>query len=377
MAGLYLHIPFCKQACTYCDFHFSTSLGQRDRVMSAILKEIAMRAPEANGAGLGSIYLGGGTPSVVGTEALENLLRTIAEHFTITGSAEVTIEANPDDVTVDALRQWKDLGITRVSLGIQSFRDDRLKWMGRAHDAAQARRSIELISTTGFASWTIDLIYGLPGMTTAEWDEQLALALDHRMPHLSAYCLTVEKGTALEHQVRKGLVTPAADDAQATQFDHLVARMESAGLVQYEISNFGREGHFAAHNSSYWKGVPYIGVGPSAHSFDGIVRRWNVANNVRYAEALETGTPFWEEEMLSHGQRVNERLMTGLRTIWGVDLRTLGDDVRTRENRTIVKYQELGDLVISGDRLLLTPKGRRYADRIASDLFLTGEDGGH
>jgi len=377
MAGLYVHIPFCKRACTYCDFHFSTSLGQRDRVMAAILKEIAMRAPGSNGARLGSIYLGGGTPSVVGAQALENLLRTIAEHFTITGSAEVTIEANPDDVTADTLRLWKDLGITRVSLGIQSFRDDRLKWMGRAHDSARARRSIELLSTAGFASWTIDLIYGLPDMTSEEWDEQLTFALDHGMPHLSAYCLTVEKGTALEHQVRKGLVKPAADHAQATQFDHLVARMERAGLVQYEISNFGREGHFAAHNSSYWKGVPYIGAGPSAHSFDGTVRRWNVANNVRYAEALETDNRFWEEETLSHSQRVNERLMTGLRTIWGVDLLTLGDDVLARERRTIVKYRELGDLVIRNDRLLLTPKGRRYADRIASDLFLMGDDAGH
>jgi len=191
------------------------------------------------------------------------------------------------------------------------------------------------------------------------------------MPHLSAYCLTVEERTALHHQVKKGLIRPANDEAQGAQFDRLVQRMEDAGLVQYEISNFGREGHFAVHNSNYWKGVPYIGIGPSAHSFDGAKRRWNVANNARYAAAIAQGQRYWEEETLTHAQRVNERIMTGLRTIWGVDLRTLGDDVRAREQRTIELYVRQGDLTIDPERLLLTPKGRRYADRIASDLFLT------
>lgn len=375
MTGLYVHIPFCKQACTYCDFHFSTSLGQRERVMEAIRAELRMRAPEAHGDALGSIYLGGGTPSVVPIAALQDLFSAIRSDFPAAPVAEITIEANPDDVNADVLKAWKDLGITRVSLGIQSFRDDRLKWMRRAHDAEHALKGIELIAKAGFTSWTIDLIYGLPEMTVDEWDEQLSIALDHGMPHLSAYCLTVEKRTALDHQMRKGLVTPATDEAQAAQFDRLVERMETEGLVQYEISNFGREGHFAMHNSNYWKGVPYIGIGPSAHSFDGARRRWNVANNARYADAIARDQRFWEEETLTHDQRVNERLMTGLRTIWGVDLRTLGDDLRAREGRTIAKYMALGDLVIVDDRLVLTPKGRRYADRIASDLFILPGDG--
>ncbi len=371
MSGLYVHIPFCKQACTYCDFHFSTSMGQRDRVMTAIANELDFRALEADGMALGSIYLGGGTPSVVGPDALNDLFARIRQNYGLASAAEVTIEANPDDITADDLARWKDIGITRVSLGIQSFRDDRLKWMGRAHDATQARRSIDLIAKAGFTSWTIDLIYGLPEMIADEWDEQLTIALDHGMPHLSAYCLTVEKRTALDHQVRKGLVTPANDEEQATQFDHLIERMEGAGLVQYEISNFGREGHFAVHNSNYWKGVPYIGIGPSAHSYEGDKRRWNVASNARYADAIAKGERYWEEETLTHAQRVNERLMTGLRTIWGVDLSTLGDDVMAREQRTIDRYIQQGDLFIKEERLLLTPKGRRYADRIASDLFLT------
>jgi oxygen-independent coproporphyrinogen-3 oxidase len=207
-----------------------------------------------------------------------------------------------------------------------------------------------------------------------EWDEQLTIALDHGMPHLSAYCLTVEERTALHHQVKKGLVRPASDEAQGAQFDHLVRRMNHAGLVQYEISNFGREGHLAVHNSNYWKGVPYIGIGPSAHSFDGERRRWNVANNARYVDAIENGEQFWEEETLAHAQRVNERLMTGLRTIWGVDLRTLGDDVLTRERSTVDRYVSQGDLIVREDLLLLTPKGRRFADRIASDLFLAADE---
>lgn len=373
MSGLYIHIPFCRKACTYCDFHFSTNTKGREEVIAAMRSELRNRRAELGSGPLGSIYFGGGTPSLLPAEQLKGILDDARSSAAIAPGAEITLEANPDDITAELLPAWKDIGVTRVSVGIQSFRDDRLKWMGRAHDAVQARRSIDLIAKAGFTSWTIDLIYGLPGMTVHEWDEQLALALDHGMPHLSAYCLTVEERTALHHQVKKGLIRPANDEAQGAQFDHLVQRMESAGLVQYEISNFGREGHFAVHNSNYWKGVPYIGIGPSAHSFDGAKRRWNVSNNARYTDAIVKGKPCLEEETLTHAQRVNERIMTGLRTIWGVDLRTLGDDVLVREQRTIDRYIQQGDLFIKEERLLLTPKGRRYADRIASDLFLVDE----
>ena len=374
MVGLYVHIPFCNHACTYCDFHFSTNREQQGRVLSAMRQELLARHQEAEGGALGSVYFGGGTPSLMSGADIAKFMDLGRELFTIEPDAEVTLEVNPDDVDEENIARWKDAGITRLSLGIQSFRDDRLEWMGRAHDAAQAMRSVRMVAQAGFASWTIDLIYGLPGMTVAEWGEQLSIALDHGMPHLSAYCLTIEERTALHHQVRKGLVRPASDAAQGEHFDHLVMRMEAAGLVQYEISNFGREGHFAVHNSNYWKGVPYIGIGPSAHSFDGAKRRWNVANNARYVDAIAKDERFSEEEVLTHAQHVNERLMTGLRTVWGVDLRTLGDDVRAREPRIISKYTELGDLMIADERLMLTPKGRRYADRIASDLFISGDD---
>lgn len=374
MAGLYVHIPFCKHACTYCDFHFSTNQTHQGKVLGAMRRELLARHKEVENGTLGSIYFGGGTPSHVSWADIGKFMDLCRERFKVETDAEVTLEVNPDDVDEENIARWKYAGITRLSLGIQSFRDDRLKWMARAHNAAQAKKSIDRVARAGFTSWTIDLIYGLPEMTVAEWDEQLTIALDHGMPHLSAYCLTIEERTALHHQVKKGLLRPADDAVQGEHFDHLVERMEVAGLVQYEISNFGREGHFAMHNSNYWKGVPYIGIGPSAHSYDGAKRRWNVANNARYANAIAKDERFWEEEILTHDQRVNERLMTGLRTIWGVDLRTLGDDVRTREARAIAKYMELGDLLVTGDRLLLTPKGRRYADRIASDLFLVADE---
>ncbi len=372
MPGLYIHIPFCKQACTYCDFHFSTNQQQQARVLGAMRRELVDRREEVN-APVGSIYFGGGTPSLLSDADITEFLELSRGLFAVPDAAEVTMEANPDDISEERLEQWRSAGVSRISLGIQSFRNDRLEWMGRAHNAPEARQSIEMIAKAGFSSWTIDLIYGLPEMTLDEWDEQLTIALDHGMPHLSAYCLTIEERTALHHQVKKGLVRPANDEVQGAQFDHLVQRMDRAGLVQYEISNFGREGHFAVHNSNYWKGVPYVGIGPSAHSYDGVKRRWNVANNARYTDAIGKGDPYWEQEVLTQAQRVNERLMTGLRTIWGVDLRTLGDNVLARERTLVERYVDQGDLLITDDRLLLTPKGRRYADRIASDLFLLDE----
>jgi oxygen-independent coproporphyrinogen III oxidase len=259
-------------------------------------------------------------------------------------------------------------------LGTQSFREERLHFMGRAHTADQALRSIELIAKAGFASWTIDLIYGLPQMALAEWDEQLSIALDHGMPHLSAYCLTVEAKTALAHQVAKGAVHMPEDADQSAQFDRLMERMEQAGLVHYEISNFGLPGHFSRHNTSYWEGVHYLGIGPSAHSYDGATRRWNVANNMRYAKALEAGESFWESETLSPAQRTNELLLTGLRTIAGVPLHKLEMDALALNRSSYERHLANGLLLVQDGRLVLTKAGRHFADRIASDLFVSADD---
>ncbi len=370
MPGLYFHIPFCHKACTYCDFHFSTSLRTKAAVLAAMRKELQERIGELNGQPLTTIYFGGGTPSLLSPEDLSLLIGDARTLTLAEPDAEVTLEANPDDVSAEALAAWRSIGFTRVSLGIQSFRDERLQWMNRSHNALQSHRAIELVANAGLRSWTIDLIYGLPGMTIAEWDEQLSIALGHGMPHLSAYCLTVEKRTALYKQIATGRIVPAEDAEQAEQFEHGIARLEKAGLVQYEISNFGWEGHFAKHNTSYWQGVPYLGIGPSAHSFNGMQRRWNVANNVRYADGVENGATYWEEETLTPNQRINERVLTGLRTMWGVELAALGEDFRKVNEAAIQRYLALKELEIRNGHLILTPKGKNFADRIASDLFM-------
>jgi oxygen-independent coproporphyrinogen-3 oxidase len=373
MPGIYLHIPFCRKACTYCDFHFSTSTQAKERVLNAMALEFEQRAAELSGT-VDTIYFGGGTPSLLEPFEIARFMQEIRARSAVAPGAEVTLEANPDDITAERLAAWKELGITRLSLGTQSFREDRLRFMGRAHTADQALRSIELIAKAGFASWTIDLIYGLPQMTLAEWDDQLSIALDHGMPHLSAYCLTVEAKTALAHQVAKGAVHMPEDADQSAQFDRLMERMEQAGLVHYEISNFGLPGHFSRHNTSYWEGVHYLGIGPSAHSYDGATRRWNVANNMRYAKALEAGDGFWESETLSPAQRTNELLLTGLRTIAGVPLHKLEMDALALNRSSYELYLAKGLLLVQDGRLVLTKAGRHFADRIASDLFVSADD---
>ncbi len=370
MPGLYFHIPFCRKACVYCDFHFSTSPRTKPQVLAAMRKELHERIGELKGEALSSIYFGGGTPSQLTPQELGTLLQETRLLTAVGPDAEITIEANPDDMNAEVLAAWQALGINRVSLGVQSFREERLQWMGRAHNAQQTLAALKLLAASKLRTWTIDLIYGLPGMTVKEWDEQLSIALDQGMPHLSAYCLTVEQRTALNKQVESGKLALPEDTEQIAQFDHGIAKLAKAGLVQYEISNFGRKGHFAKHNTSYWQGVPYLGIGPSAHSFNGHQRRWNVANNVRYTEALEKGGTYWEEEMLTPEQRINERLFTGLRTIWGVELSTLGDEFLKVSAKAIRHYLSLGELQERDGHLLLTDKGKHFADRIASDLFM-------
>lgn len=373
MAGLYIHIPFCRKACTYCDFHFSTSLRTKPAVLEAMHTELEQRAAELKGEPVETIYFGGGTPSQLTDPELKAFIDRARRLLPVAPDAEVTLEVNPDDVNAGRLAEWKALGITRLSIGVQSFREERLRFMGRAHDAQQSLESLRLITDAGFASWTMDLIYGLPGMTLEEWDEQLSTALSLAPPHISAYCLTVEDRTALDHQVKKGLVAMPGDADQAAQFDRLIDRLQHAGYTQYEISNFALPGHHSRHNSSYWAGVPYLGIGPSAHSFDGRRRRWNVAHNIRYAHGVQHGERYWEEEVLTPAQVVNEALLTGLRTTVGVDLATLPLELGKSASSIIARYRSQGLLEQHGSRLVLTRAGRVFADRIASDLFLTDD----
>ncbi|MEO8069417.1 MAG: radical SAM family heme chaperone HemW [Flavobacteriales bacterium] len=370
MSGLYFHIPFCKQACTYCDFHFSTTHKNMGAMVQALRTELMRRVHELRGGSVSTIYFGGGTPSLLPENDLSGIMADVRMRTSVDTDAEVTMEVNPDDVSGEAIDTWKRIGINRLSIGVQSFEKERLRAMGRAHDADQSLRSLELISAAGFNSWTMDLIYGLPGMSTAEWGEQIDRALLFAPPHISAYCLTVEPRTALHKQVERGEVIAAPDEDQAQQFEQVVQRLEEAGYVHYEISNFGKPGHFSRHNTSYWQGVPYIGVGPSAHSFDGAMRRWNIANNIRYINGVDAGDVYWEEERPTILQRANERIMTGLRTIWGVDLDEL-PPLTSGGERTIQRYAEGGHLLRNGNRLVLTKSGKLLADRIAADLFLT------
>ncbi|MDP4254912.1 MAG: radical SAM family heme chaperone HemW [Bacteroidota bacterium] len=320
MAGIYLHIPFCRQACHYCNFHFSTTLKRKNDFTDALLKEIALRAAYIDGEEVGTVYFGGGTPSLLEPEALARILDAIRKQFSLSPAAEITLEANPDDVGASALRSWRNLGITRLSLGVQSFYDADLRWMNRAHSAAQSLDAIRSAQDEGFGELSVDLIYGGPTLTDDRWRRNIEQALGLGVPHLSCYALTVEPRTALDHLIRQKKAQPVDPECQARQFLLLMDIMDGAGFEQYEISNFSLPGRRSRHNSSYWKGFPYLGLGPSAHSFNGTSRQWNIADNTKYIGSMESGLPIYEKEDLTIVQRLNEYIMISLRTVEGCDL---------------------------------------------------------
>lgn len=364
MAGVYFHIPFCRKACTYCDFHFSTNLNGKEALVRAMHEELALRRSELVSP-FETIYFGGGTPSLLSKKELKSFIDSVEK----TATAEITLEVNPDDVSKRSIDDWLSVGVNRLSIGVQSFFDEQLQFMGRAHNQQQAVASLELISKAGFDSWTLDLIYGLPGLSLDGWKQTIDTALSFSPPHISAYCLTVEERTALHHQVKKGTISLPSNEAQAEQLETLVSILSASAYLQYEISNFAQNDHFAKHNTNYWRRVQYLGIGPSAHSFIGSERRWNVANNVRYIQGVQNNGTYWEQEIIDERTASNERIMTGLRTMWGVDLNSLGSTFNDEQMDTIARYSKRGLLELSPERLVLTPQGRLLADRIASDLF--------
>lgn len=370
MAGIYIHIPFCRQACHYCDFHFSTSRKMIVPMLAAMEKEIRSRPA---GEMLETIYFGGGTPSLLPAADLKRLLDAIRETNEVSPGAEVTLEANPDDLTGDVPEKLFALGINRLSIGIQSFRDQDLELMNRAHTAEEAQACVARAQAAGFKNITIDLIYGLPGFTDADWEKNLETAFALQVPHISAYCLTIEPRTALAHFVQSGKVTPAPEPAAAEQFRILMRRMKEHGFEHYEISNFAQPGFRSRHNSSYWRGEKYLGIGPSAHSYDGVKRRWNISNNAQYAAKLQAGERYWEEETLTDDDRFNEFVMIGLRTAEGIDLGKMeavfGAEKTAALLRESAPFLASGDLLLENDFLRLTENGKLLADRIASDLF--------
>ena len=372
MAGVYIHIPFCKQACTYCDFHFSTTFSTyRSEMINSLVKEIALRKEYLEEDKVETIYFGGGTPSLLAPDEVNLILKTIDENFNCTNQPEITLEANPDDITIEKLKDWKLAGVNRLSIGVQSFDNADLKWMNRAHNAEESLRSVELALENGFLV-TIDLIYGLPNVSNEQWVKNLEIATKLRPHHISAYCLTVEENTVLDSWTKKGKIKRVESEQQAEQFDLLVEFLDKVGYEQYEISNFAREANYAQHNSNYWRGKQYLGIGPSAHSFNGVSRAWNVSNNQRYIRAIDQGTVYMEEETLTAKDRFNELLMTGLRTKWGVDLEELStiSSLEKAFYNYLQKGIENNQITQVRNQIILTKKGRLIADKIASDLFL-------
>ncbi|AWI27146.1 radical SAM family heme chaperone HemW [Flavobacterium pallidum] len=373
MSGIYIHIPFCKQACHYCDFHFSTSMKNKEAMVSALAKEITLRKNELGNDVVETIYFGGGTPSVLNIADLEFLIGTVYENFNIDQNPEITIEANPDDLSLEYISNLAATKVNRLSIGIQSFFEDDLKMMNRAHHADEAKRCLE-DAVKYFDNISIDLIYGIPGMSNDKWKQNVETALSFGVPHISSYALTVEPKTALKKLIATGKIAAPKDETAQEHFVILTQKLHEQGFIHYELSNFARENYFSRNNSAYWLGKKYLGIGPSAHSYDGISRSWNIANNALYLKSIAENILPSETEILSATDRYNEYIMTGLRTIWGVSL----DKIKSQFGQQYLDYLEkesakyIGDglLAIENDILKTTAKGKFLTDGIASDLFL-------
>ncbi len=387
MAGIYIHIPFCKQACNYCNFHFSTSLQLKDDLISALIKEIELAPrPSSNSTfdslftnineekeEIDTIYFGGGTPSILTVLDLRLIFNALRNKFSFKNTIEITLEANPDDITPEKLNLWKQAGINRLSVGIQSFIEEELVWMNRAHTAKESIKCIDEIVAAGFTNFSVDLIYGSPLLTNEDWKKNVAIILDKNIPHISCYALTVEPKTALDkliNQFKKAAVDP---EKQAEQFLLLMEWMQDSGYEHYEISNFSKPGNRSKHNSSYWLGKNYYGFGPSAHAFDGKRRQWNIANNALYIQALKKGIIPFEEEILSVTQQLNEYIMISLRTMEGINLfivsEKFGDKASKKLKTACYKWILGGKIVEINNNLILTKEGKLFADGIAADLF--------
>jgi oxygen-independent coproporphyrinogen-3 oxidase len=373
MSGIYIHIPFCKQACHYCDFHFSTSMKKKDEMVLALAKEIQMRKNESENEMVETIYFGGGTPSVLTSEEIDFLIAAVYNNYDVTENPEITLEANPDDLSSDRILELSKSKINRLSIGIQSFFGDDLKMMNRAHNSAEAQKCLEE-ATRYFDNISVDLIYGVPGMSNDKWKQNIEKALSFGIPHISSYALTVEPKTALKKLIDTGKIAEPNDEVAQEHFVILVETLQANGFIHYELSNFGKENYFSKNNSAYWLGKKYIGIGPSAHSYDGISRSWNIANNSLYIKSIEAEILPNEVEILTDYDRYNEYIMTGLRTIWGVSLerikREFGQSYLDYLKQQAQKFLDDELLFIENSILKTTKKGKFLTDGIASDLFI-------
>lgn len=373
MSGIYIHIPFCKQACHYCDFHFSTSLKKKGEMVLALAKEIEMRKSEFQNQQVETIYFGGGTPSILEISDLKLLIDTVYSNYKVVENPEITVEANPDDLSKERIIELSKNKINRLSIGIQSFFEDDLKMMNRAHNSSEAKECLEF-ATQYFDNISVDLIYGIPEMSNEKWLQNIETALSFNIPHISSYALTVEPKTALHSFIQKGIIPQPDDEVAQEHFQILVDKLTENDFIHYELSNFGKENYFSKNNSSYWLGKKYIGIGPSAHSYDGEKRGWNVSNNSLYLKSISENNLPSETEVLSKTDRYNEYVMTGLRTIWGISLDRIesefGKSYLDYLNQQAAKYIEDHLLFVDENILRTTKKGKFLSDGIASDLFL-------
>jgi len=373
MSGIYIHIPFCKQACHYCDFHFSTSMKNKDAMVLALTKELELRKNEFKDEVIETVYFGGGTPSILHIADIRLLIDSVYFNYKVSENPEITLEANPDDLTEDRIIELSNNRINRLSIGIQSFFEDDLKMMNRAHNSAEAKDCLKF-ATQHFDNISIDLIYGVPGMSNEKWLQNIETALSFNIPHISSYALTVEPKTALHKFIQKGIIASPDDEVAQEHFQILVDKLTENDFIHYELSNFGKENYFSKNNSSYWLGKKYIGIGPSAHSYNRISRSWNVSNNTVYLKSIAANQLPSESETLSKTDRYNEYVMTGLRTIWGISLDRIetefGKTYLDYLNRQAAKYIEDHLLFVDDAVLRTTKSGKFLSDGIASDLFL-------
>ncbi len=394
MAGIYIHIPFCKQACNYCNFHFSTSLKLKDELIVALVKEIKLTpVPDSITAGddlspqlstpfiytktpnetIDTLYFGGGTPSILDIADVQLLMTVLRKKFVFNDAVEITLEANPDDITQKKLALWKQAGINRLSVGIQSFIEEELIWMNRVHTSTDSLGCIDEIKNAGFTNFSVDLIYGSPLLSNDNWKKNVDMVIEKNIPHISCYALTVEPKTALDKMITQHKKQPVNTEKQAQQFLLLMHWMQLAGYEHYEISNFAKPGYRSKHNSSYWLGKKYYGFGPSAHSFDGKIRKWNISNNALYIQSLKNKLIPFEEEVLTSTQQLNEYIMISLRTMEGLNLEIIkekfGEKVKSDLKVASEKWKAGGKLAFNNEKIILTKEGKLFADGIAADLF--------
>lgn len=373
MSGIYFHIPFCKQACHYCDFHFSTSDKYKEKMVASLLKEIAFQKDYLTDKNISTIYFGGGTPSILSAKEIESLINTTAKHFNIASDVEISLEANPDDLSEEKTIAFSNIGINRLSIGTQTFNEKLLTFLHRAHTSNEALKSIEF-AKKHFQNISIDLIYGIHNQSMEIFKNDLYQLLQFEPEHVSAYSLTIEGNNAFAKWKAKGILQEEDDDLAIAHFQYLLSTLEEKGYEQYEISNFCKPGKESKHNSSYWFGVPYLGIGPSAHSFNGVNRQYNIAHNMKYMAAIENGTLDFETDILTQADKVNEYIMTRLRTKRGCNIKELETKLdytlNHEQKQTINTYCASNDLSLNNHVLTLTATGKLIADKIASDLFI-------